>query len=116
MESGVGVQQIEDFWGVMLSSKKKTMEWSFEEDSAEDDLEKTLEIRQACLGPSAKEGERNIVQVTAENDDGEDITHCILSMRVGGTEQTQLFLTLKPPVKFELVAGMNSCSVYIAHL
>lgn len=27
------------------------------------------------------------MQVTAENDDGEDITHCILSMRVGGTEQ-----------------------------
>lgn len=33
----------------MLSSKKKTMEWSFEEDSAEDDLEKTLEIRQVAV-------------------------------------------------------------------
>ena len=42
---------------------------------------------QACLGASAKEGERNVVQVTTENDEGEEVTHSILSMRVGLNEQ-----------------------------
>ena len=42
---------------------------------------------QACLGASAKEGERNVVQVTTENDEGEEVTHTILSMRVGLNEQ-----------------------------
>ena len=42
---------------------------------------------QACLGASAKEGERNIVQVTTENDEGEEVTHSILSMKVGLNEQ-----------------------------
>jgi len=42
---------------------------------------------QACLGAAAKEGERNVVEVTADDEDGEEVTHAILSMRVGGTEQ-----------------------------
>ena len=42
---------------------------------------------QACLGATAKEGERNVVEVTADDEDGEEVTHAILSMRVGGTEQ-----------------------------
>lgn len=60
---------------------------------------------QACLGVSAKEGERNIVQLTAENEEGEIVKHTILSLRMGGTEQCSLFLTLNPPVAFELVSG-----------
>ncbi len=54
---------------------------------------------------SAKEGERNVVQVMAENDEGEEVRHTILSLRVGGTEQCSLFLSLNPPVSFELVSG-----------
>ncbi len=42
---------------------------------------------QACLGAAAKEGERNVVQVTTENDEGDEVTHTILSMRVGLNEQ-----------------------------
>ena len=42
---------------------------------------------QACLGAKAKEGERNVVQLTAEDEEGQDVTHTILSMRVGGAEQ-----------------------------
>ena len=42
---------------------------------------------QACLGAAAKDGERNVVQVTTENDEGEEVTHTILSMRVGLNEQ-----------------------------
>lgn len=45
------------------------------------------ECLQACLGANAKNGERNLVQLTAENDEGESVRHTILSMRVGGTEQ-----------------------------
>ena len=44
---------------------------------------------QACLGAQAKDGERNVVQVTAENEEGEEVTHSILSMRVGGVEQVR---------------------------
>lgn len=47
----------------------------------------SLVVLQACLGASAKNDERNVVQVTTENDEGESVTHTILSMRVGGTEQ-----------------------------
>lgn len=105
-DEGIGIQSVEDFWGVELSSKKKKVSWpSDPDDEVEDDLEKTLELRQACLGAKAKEGERNVVQLTAEDEEGQDVTHTILSMRVGGAEQTQLFLTLQPPVTFELVSG-----------
>ncbi len=60
---------------------------------------------QACLGVSAKVGERNVVQVVAENEEGEKVKHTILSLRVGGTEQCSLFLSLHPPITFELVSG-----------
>ena len=43
--------------------------------------------KQACLGADAKDEERNVVQITAENDEGESVKHTILSLRVGGTEQ-----------------------------
>ena len=42
---------------------------------------------QACLGAGAKDGERNVVEVTTENSEGEMVTHTLLSLRVGGTEQ-----------------------------
>ncbi len=54
---------------------------------------------------SAKVGERNVVQVEAENEEGETVKHTILSLRVGGTEQCSLFLSLQPPITFELVSG-----------
>ncbi len=54
---------------------------------------------------SAKEGDRNVVQIIAENEEGEEVRHTILSMRVGGTEQCSLFLSLNPPISFELVSG-----------
>ena len=46
-------------------------------------------LLQACLGASAKEGERNVVEVTVDNEEGEEVTHTLLSMRVGGTEQVR---------------------------
>lgn len=42
---------------------------------------------QACLGAKAKDGERNVVELTAEDENGQEVTHAILSLSVGGTEQ-----------------------------
>lgn len=42
---------------------------------------------QACLGTKAKPGERNVVELTAEDENGQEVTHAILSLSVGGTEQ-----------------------------
>ena len=66
---------------------------------------------QACLGVSAKDGERNVIQVTTEDEEGELVKHTILSLRAGGTEQCSLFLTLHPPVTFELVSGSGPVHV-----
>lgn len=49
-------------------------------------------VMQACLGASAKEGERNVVQITTENDEGEEVTHTILSMKLGLQEQVRLIV------------------------
>ena len=39
------------------------------------------------MGRKAKEGERNMVQITTEDEDGDEVSHTILSLRAGGTEQ-----------------------------
>ena len=47
---------------------------------------------QACLGAGAKVGERNVVELITDDDDGEEVTHALVSMKVGGTEMVgQLF-------------------------
>ena len=45
---------------------------------------------QACLGAKAKEGERNVVEMTAEDENGQEVTHTIISLCVGRTEQVRL--------------------------
>lgn len=45
---------------------------------------------QACLGAKAKPGERNVVELTAEDENGQEVTHTILSLSVGVTEQVTL--------------------------
>ena len=35
----------------------------------------------------AKEGERNVVEVITDNDEGAKVSHTILSLRLGGVEQ-----------------------------
>lgn len=48
----------------------------------------------ACLGAKAKSGERNVVELTAEDENGEEVTHSILSLSVGGTEQVWLYIIM----------------------
>ena len=50
---------------------------------------------QACLGANAKEGERNVVEVTTEDSEGDMSTHTILSLRVGGAEQVRAVVFLR---------------------
>ena len=47
------------------------------------------------MGALAKEGERNVVQITTENDEGEEVTHTILSLKVGLNEQVRLVSSSK---------------------
>ena len=44
---------------------------------------------QACLGAKAKPGERNVVELTAEDENGQEVTHSILSLTVGVMEQVR---------------------------
>jgi hypothetical protein len=46
-----------------------------------------------------------VVELTAEDEEGDKATHSIVSLTVGGTEQSPLFLDITPPVTFNLAAG-----------
>lgn len=94
----------EAFFGIELSGKKKEFVWNGPEET-EDDVETKLQILQACLGAGAKEGERNIVDVTTTDVDGKDVTHTIVSMRLGQTEMARMDLGFVDKVTFKLVKG-----------
>ena len=72
-------------------------------------------IPKACLGADAKEG-RNVVQITAESEDGEEVTHTLFSMRVGGTEMVGYLFTTVHGVTLILVITsiIGSCLSYCA--
>ena len=103
--SDLKMDPIVDFWGAELSAKQKRVQWPKPGDEMDPDVIVKLDARHAALGAKAKEGERNVVEITTEDETGEEVTHTILSLRVGGTEQTPMFLELFPPVTFTLVAG-----------
>merc|ERR1712141_344463 len=67
-------------------------------DETEDDVETKLQILQACLGANAKDGERNIIDVTVSDADGKEATHTILSM-------ARVDLGFVEKVKFKLAKG-----------
>ena len=94
----------EQFFGIELSNKVKEFEWNGP-DETEDDVETKLQILQACLGANAKDGERNIVDVTVTDADGEEATHTILSMARGQTEMARMDLGFVEKVKFKLAKG-----------
>lgn len=104
-ELSVDMEPMVDFWGVELTGKQRKAQWPKSEEEAEPDVTVRLELRQACLGAKAKTGERNVVELTAEDENGQEVTHTILSLCVGGTEQSPLFLEVFPPVTFHLASG-----------
>lgn len=100
----------EYFWGVELSEKKKEVVWDPEKEDEEDDLDTSglthfLFLKQAVLGKNAKDGERNLVEITAEDFDGNSISLPLLSLKMGLNESTVLDIGASPPISLKLVSG-----------
>merc|ERR1712142_852912 len=107
----------EEFWGITLTGERKVHTWNPAE--AEEDVEHKIQVTQACLGQKAKEGERNVIEVTTEDDDGKKISCAIVSLRVGFAECMHLELGFTNPVKFMLKEGngpISLCGVNLSAL
>merc|ERR1712135_273194 len=104
----------EEFWGITLTGQKKVHTWNPSE--AEEDVEHKIQVTQACLGQKAKEGERNVIEVTTEDDEGKKISCAIVSLRVGFAECMHLELGFTNPVKFALKEGKGPISMCGVHL
>jgi len=104
----------EEFWGITLSGDKKTHAWN--PASSEEEVEHKIQVTQACLGHKAKEGERNVVEVTTADDNGKTISCAIVSLRVGFNECMHLELGFTNKVKFVLKEGNGPLSLCGVHL
>merc|ERR1712142_1436309 len=104
----------EEFWGITLTGERKVHTWNPAE--AEEDVEHKIQVTQACLGQKAKEGERNVIEVTTEDDDGKKISCAIVSLRVGFAECMHLELGFTNPVKFMLKESNGPISLCGIHL
>jgi len=104
----------EEFWGITLTGDRKVHTWNPAE--AEEDVEHKIQVTQACLGQKAKEGERNVIEVTTEDEDGKKISCAIVSLRVGFAECMHLELGFTNPVKFMLKEGNGPISLCGIHL
>merc|ERR1712180_314051 len=104
----------EEFWGITLTGERKVHTWNPAE--AEEDVEHKIQVTQACLGQKAKEGERNVIEVTTEDDEGKKISCAIVSLRVGFAECMHLELGFTNPVKFALKEGNGPISLCGVHL
>merc|ERR1712228_203466 len=105
----------EEFWGITLSGDKKTYTWDPTKDN-EEDVEHKIQVTQACLGHKAKDGERNVVEVTTEDDNGKKVTCTVVSLRVGFIECIHLELGFTNPLKFVLKDGNGPISLCGVHL
>jgi len=105
---------IETFWGCTLTKGKKEYSWNPTE--TEEDIEHKLQVTSACLGAKAKDGERNLVELTTEDDDGNQTTCSMVSLRVGGKECLHLELGFNNPTKFTLREGSGPLSICGVHL
>ncbi|KAF6731556.1 Nucleoplasmin-like protein NO29 [Oryzias melastigma] len=96
-----------------LSSKVPS--YSFHGDE-EEDLEHFLELRTVCLGEGAKE-ESNVVEVTAMNHQGKNISVPIVSLHLKCLPMMSLGeFELKAPVTIRLKAGSGPVVVSGLHL
>jgi len=100
----------EYFWGVELSEKQKEVVWDPEKEDEEDDINTSglthfLFLKQAVLGKGAKDDERNVVEITAEDFDGNSISLPLLSLKMGLNESTVLDIGASPPITLKLVSG-----------
>jgi len=105
----------EEFWGVTLSKQTKEYVWDPSADS-EADVEHKLQLSTACLGSKAKKDERNLVEVSTEDDLGETISLPIVSLRVGGSECVHIDLGFHNKTTFTLKEGNGPLSLSGMHL
>ena len=76
-----------------------------------------LHVFQACLGPNAKENERNIVEVTSFDHQQEKVQVNICSLRAGLQEDVGLSdITIFPPAVFKLIAGSSTTDEFLLKL
>jgi len=104
----------EEFWGITLSGDQKIHAWNPAND--EQEIEHKIQVTQACLGSKAKDGERNVVEVTTEDDNGRKISCAVVSLRVGFIECIHLELGFTNAVKFALKEGSGPLSLCGVHL
>merc|ERR1712156_957903 len=104
----------EEFWGITLTGTNKTHTWNPVVD--EEEIEHKIQLTQACLGIKAKENERNVIEVTTEDDNGKKMSCAIVSLRVGFVECMHLELGFTNPVKFVLKEGNGPISLCGVHL
>ena len=102
------------FLGCTLIKGKTEYSWNPIE--TEEDVEHKLQLTSACLGPKAKTGERNLVEVTTEDDSGKQTTCSIISLRAGQNECLHLELGFNNPTKFTLREGNGPISLCGVHL
>jgi len=98
------------FWGAELSCSSPSHAWRIfhPEDEAEDDLRHLLFLRQATLGVNAIKGERNIVEVTSKDYEGNVVRQILCSLTLGGgldTVDLDLTLQYDHEVSFKLIKG-----------
>lgn len=107
------------FAALTLKGAKATETWD-PESKAADDYQggHKLVIRQALLGPEAKEGEVNVVQVEAMTWK-DSITIPVASLTAGPNGSSQCLLDLSfpdPPVTFSLLQGSGPVHIIGHHL
>ncbi|XP_044743148.1 nucleoplasmin-like protein isoform X2 [Chrysoperla carnea] len=109
----------EYFYALTLQGAKASESWD-PETKATDDYQggHKLVIRQAVLGPEAKEGELNVIQVEAMTwKDTIKIPVATLKAGAGGQSQCLLELTFPdPPVTFSLSQGTGPVHIIGHHL
>merc|ERR1711962_659782 len=98
------------FWGAELSCSSPMHSWRIfhPEDECEDDLRHLLFLKQATLGVNAIPGERNIVQVTSKDYEGNVVRQVLCSLTLGqglGTTDLDLVLQYDHEVSFKLIKG-----------
>nr|BAB82492.1 nucleolar protein [Patiria pectinifera] len=102
----------EFFWGDSLTGTKKEVKWNPSLDDEDDfdnldsdGIQHFLFLKQAVLGATAKEGERNVVEIETENFDGDNVKQPLFSLKLGLNESSPLDIGIQPPVTFILTAG-----------
>ena len=90
---------------------KKEPEYVWYPSRESEDVEHKLKLTAACLGDGAVEGERNLVLVNIEDDNGKEIKCPILSLRFGSKECMHLDLVFTNTTKFKLKSGTGPLSL-----